>query len=136
MPRGARTVLDHHRLAERVRELRRDQARHEIGGARRGEADDEVDRLRFGQSCAAAANDSAARRNAMNRMKESSARMLPSSVKILFASQTEKAEVWLPLLRHALPQDEFVAVPDKSVEIALIATPPAGTFQKLGRPRS
>jgi glyoxylate/hydroxypyruvate reductase A len=26
-------------------------------------------------------------------------------------------------------------VPDKSVEIALVATPPAGTFQKLGRPR-
>jgi glyoxylate/hydroxypyruvate reductase A len=36
---------------------------------------------------------------------------------------------------QALPQDELVAVPDKSVEIALIATPPAGTFQKLGRPR-
>ena len=61
--------------------------------------------------------------------------MLPSSVKILFTSQTEKAEVWLPLLRHALPQDELVAAPDKSVEIALVATPPAGTFQKLGRPR-
>ena len=61
--------------------------------------------------------------------------MLPSSVKILFASQTEKAELWLPLLRQALPQDELVAVADKSVQIALIATPPAGTFQKLGRPR-
>jgi glyoxylate/hydroxypyruvate reductase len=61
--------------------------------------------------------------------------MLPSCVKILFASQTEKAELWVPLLRQALPQDELVAVPDKSVEVALIATPPAGTFQKLGRPR-
>ena len=61
--------------------------------------------------------------------------MLPSCVRILFASQTEKAEVWLPLLRQALPHDELVAVPDKSVDIALVATPPAGTFQKLGRPR-
>jgi glyoxylate/hydroxypyruvate reductase len=61
--------------------------------------------------------------------------MLPSSVKILFASQTEKAELWLPLLRRALPEDELVAVPDKSVDIALVATPPAGTFQKLGRPK-
>ena len=61
--------------------------------------------------------------------------MLPSCVKILFASQTEQAELWLPLLRQALPQDDLVAVPDKSVDIALVATPPAGTFQKLGRPR-
>jgi glyoxylate/hydroxypyruvate reductase A len=61
--------------------------------------------------------------------------MLPSSVKILFASQTESAEVWLPLLRQALPHDELVALPDASVDIALVATPPAGTFQKLGRPK-
>jgi len=61
--------------------------------------------------------------------------MLPSSVKILFASQTEKAELWLPLLRRALPEDELLAVPDKSVDIALVATPPAGTFQRLGRPK-
>jgi glyoxylate/hydroxypyruvate reductase A len=56
-------------------------------------------------------------------------------LRILFASQTEKAEVWLPLLRQALPDDELVAVPDKLVDIALVATPPAGTFQKLGRPK-
>jgi glyoxylate/hydroxypyruvate reductase len=56
-------------------------------------------------------------------------------VRILFASQTEKAEIWLPLLRQALPDDELVAIPDKSVDIALVATPPPGTFQKLGRPR-
>jgi glyoxylate/hydroxypyruvate reductase len=62
-------------------------------------------------------------------------RMLPSCVKILFASQLEKAELWLPLLRRALPEDEFVTVPDKAVEIALVATPPPGTFQKLGRPK-
>jgi glyoxylate/hydroxypyruvate reductase A len=56
-------------------------------------------------------------------------------MRILFASQSEKPEVWLPLLRQALPEDEIVAVPDKSVEIALVATPPEGTFQKLGRPK-
>src|SRR5262245_41811560 len=61
--------------------------------------------------------------------------MLPSRVKILFASQTEKAELWLPLLRRALPEDELAAVPDESVDIALVATPPAGTFEKLGRPK-
>lgn len=62
--------------------------------------------------------------------------MLPSApVKILFASQTEKAETWLPLLRQALPEDELTALPDKSVDIALVATPPAGTFQRLGRPK-
>ncbi len=56
-------------------------------------------------------------------------------MKILFASQTEKAELWLPLLRQALPDDQLLAIPDKSVDIALVATPPAGTFQKLGRPK-
>ena len=59
--------------------------------------------------------------------------MLPSSVKILFASQTESAELWLPLLRQALPHHEIVTVPEASVDIAIVATPPAGTFQKLGR---
>jgi glyoxylate/hydroxypyruvate reductase A len=61
--------------------------------------------------------------------------MLPSTVKILFASLTEKAEVWVPLLRQALPHDDIVPQPDKSVDIALVATPPEGTFQKLGRPK-
>lgn len=56
-------------------------------------------------------------------------------MKILFASRSEKPELWLPLLRQSLPQDEIVAVPDKSVDIALVATPPEGTFQKLGRPK-
>ena len=41
----------------------------------------------------------------------------------------------MPLLRQALPHDEFVAEPDYSVDIALVATPPEGTFQKLGRPK-
>lgn len=56
-------------------------------------------------------------------------------MRILFASESEKAEIWLPLLRQALPHDEIVPLPDKSVEIALVGTPPAGTFQKLGRPK-
>lgn len=56
-------------------------------------------------------------------------------MKILFASSTEKPEAWLPLLRQALPEDEVVAVPDKTVDVALLANPPQGTFQKLGRPK-
>ena len=56
-------------------------------------------------------------------------------MKILFASQIEKPEVWLPLLKKALPDDELTAVPDKSVDVVLVATPPEGTFQKIGRPK-
>ena len=43
--------------------------------------------------------------------------------------------MWLPLLKQALPRDEIVAIPDKAVDIALVAQPPDGTFQKLGRPQ-
>lgn len=56
-------------------------------------------------------------------------------MKILFASRAEKPEVWLPLLRQSLPRDELVVAPDKSVDIALVAVPPEGTFQQLGRPK-
>ncbi|MGH8667692.1 MAG: 2-hydroxyacid dehydrogenase [Burkholderiales bacterium] len=56
-------------------------------------------------------------------------------MKILFASTVEKPEVWLPLLRRALPQDEITVAPAKDVDVALVATPPAGTFQKIGRPK-
>jgi glyoxylate/hydroxypyruvate reductase A len=51
-------------------------------------------------------------------------------VKILFASETEKAEFWLPLLREALPRDTFVT-DQTDVDIALVATPPAGTLGRL-----
>ena len=51
-------------------------------------------------------------------------------VKILFASETEKAEFWLPLLKAALPGDTFVT-DDFDVDIALVATPPAGTLGRL-----
>jgi glyoxylate/hydroxypyruvate reductase A len=50
---------------------------------------------------------------------------------ILFASRIEPAERWIPLLERALPRDRFVLAPDDSVDIALIASPPAGTFEKL-----
>jgi glyoxylate/hydroxypyruvate reductase A len=56
-------------------------------------------------------------------------------LKILFASRVENPDLWLPRLREALPHDEVVQTPDKSVDIALVALPPDGTFQKLGRPK-
>jgi glyoxylate/hydroxypyruvate reductase len=52
-------------------------------------------------------------------------------VNILFASETEKAEFWLPLLRQALPNDAFSTSAGKSIDIALVATPPAGTLARL-----
>jgi glyoxylate/hydroxypyruvate reductase A len=56
-------------------------------------------------------------------------------VKILFASISEKPDVWLPLLRQALPHDEITLSPAKDVDVALVATPPAGTFERLDRPK-
>jgi glyoxylate/hydroxypyruvate reductase A len=56
-------------------------------------------------------------------------------VKILFASTSERPETWLPLLRQALPHDEITVSPAKDVDVALVATPPPGTFEKLGKPR-
>ena len=50
---------------------------------------------------------------------------------ILFASETEKAEFWLPLLQRALPEDRFFVAEEKSVDVALIATPPPGTLGRL-----
>ena len=52
-------------------------------------------------------------------------------MKILFASETEKAEFWVPLLEQALPEDRFVAAPVADVDIAIVATPPAGTLGRL-----
>lgn len=52
-------------------------------------------------------------------------------MKILFTSETEKPEFWIPLLERALPQDRFVTTPDASVDVAIIATPPAGALAKL-----
>ena len=49
---------------------------------------------------------------------------------ILFASETEKAEFWLPLLQQALPKDIFVTDAGNSDDVALDATPPAGTLAR------
>jgi glyoxylate/hydroxypyruvate reductase A len=51
---------------------------------------------------------------------------------ILFASQVEPPERWLPLLEHALPQDRFFTnTASEKIEIALVASPPPGTLEKL-----
>jgi glyoxylate/hydroxypyruvate reductase A len=52
---------------------------------------------------------------------------------ILFASETEDSAVWLPQLRQALPKDRFTLAPEENIDVALVATPPAGTFQALKR---
>lgn len=54
---------------------------------------------------------------------------------ILFASETEKPEDWLPLLQRALPADRFTLDADASIEVALIANPAPGTLEKLSRPK-
>ena len=55
------------------------------------------------------------------------------ALNILFASETEDADVWLPQLRQALPQDRFLTSPQENTDVALVATPPPGTFQPLKR---
>jgi glyoxylate/hydroxypyruvate reductase A len=52
---------------------------------------------------------------------------------ILFASQTEKPDDWLPRLKQALPNDRFFLSPQPDIDIALVATPPPGTFEPLKR---
>jgi len=52
-------------------------------------------------------------------------------VNILFASETEKAEFWLPLLSRALPADKIFSEVQGSIDVALVATPPPGTLEKL-----
>jgi glyoxylate/hydroxypyruvate reductase len=53
-------------------------------------------------------------------------------VKVLFASRSESAEDWLPRLREALPQDQFLVGDDGTADVALVANPPKGTLEKLG----
>lgn len=50
---------------------------------------------------------------------------------ILFASQIEPAERWLPLLERALPHDKLFTDPKTSMDIALVASPPPGTLERL-----
>ena len=60
--------------------------------------------------------------------------MLPSPhlpLNILFASETEDPGIWLPQLRQALPRDRFLVSPEAGIDVALVATPPPGTFEPL-----
>jgi glyoxylate/hydroxypyruvate reductase A len=62
--------------------------------------------------------------------------MLPSAavaLNILFASETEDPGAWLPRLQSALPKDRFFTSPRDDIDVALVATPPAGTFRQLKR---
>jgi len=52
-------------------------------------------------------------------------------VNILFASEMEKLQSWLPLLSSALPQDRITTSLDEKIDVALVATPPAGVLRKL-----
>ncbi len=52
-------------------------------------------------------------------------------MKLLFSSQIEPAERWLPLLERALPRDEFTVEPRADVDVALVATPHPGIFGRL-----
>jgi glyoxylate/hydroxypyruvate reductase len=50
---------------------------------------------------------------------------------ILFASTIEPAERWLPLLQAVLPEDRIYTEADDRADIALVASPPPGTLEKL-----
>jgi glyoxylate/hydroxypyruvate reductase A len=52
-------------------------------------------------------------------------------VRILFASETEQPEFWVPRLQAALPGDEVVTKAEGSIDVAVIATPPAGLLARL-----
>ncbi|HEX7054592.1 MAG TPA: glyoxylate/hydroxypyruvate reductase A [Burkholderiales bacterium] len=52
-------------------------------------------------------------------------------MKILFASETERPEFWIPRLQAALPQDEIVSEAQSGVDVALVANPPAGLLGRL-----
>jgi len=52
-------------------------------------------------------------------------------VNILFASEMEKLQAWLPLLERALPRDRITTSLDEPIDVALVATPPKGVLKKL-----
>lgn len=57
---------------------------------------------------------------------------------ILFASEKEKPDFWLPLLEKALPADRFHAWPDTNggdIDVAIVATHPPGAFAGLTKLR-
>ena len=60
------------------------------------------------------------------------------AVNVLFASTKEKPEFWFPLLEKALPGERFFCWPEVNggdIDIALVATHPAGVFAKLKKLR-
>jgi glyoxylate/hydroxypyruvate reductase A len=52
-------------------------------------------------------------------------------VRILFASETEQPEFWVPRLQAALPGDEVVTKAEGSIDVSVNATPPAGLLARL-----
>jgi glyoxylate/hydroxypyruvate reductase len=52
-------------------------------------------------------------------------------MRILFASTTERADVWRALLEPALPHDEIILSIDGPIDVALVANPPPGTLAAL-----
>ena len=50
---------------------------------------------------------------------------------ILFTSETEKPEFWVPLLQRALPKDRIVLSAEGSIDVALVATPPSDLLRRL-----
>ena len=52
-------------------------------------------------------------------------------MRILFASETEKPEFWVPRLQAALPGDEVLTKVEGSIDVAVIATPRAGLLARL-----
>ena len=58
-------------------------------------------------------------------------RLQARQLNLLFASTIEPAERWLPLLERALPRDRFFVEPREDIDVALVASPPPGTFGRL-----
>jgi len=54
-----------------------------------------------------------------------------AAMNILFSSEMEKLQSWLPLLSRALPQDRITTSVDETIDVALVATPPKGVLKKL-----
>src|SRR5689334_9457222 len=88
-----------------------------------------------GQSCARAPHANTARRHGRKRKSGMEAprpdATIAARMKILFASQIEPADRWLPLLQEVLPKDQFLLAPQDGIEVALVASPPAGTLARL-----
>src|SRR3954469_21464890 len=61
-------------------------------------------------------------------------RIQANPMNILFLSQIEAAERWLPDLSKMLPQDRFFTLDQfdpESIDVAIVATPPKGVIGRL-----